>query len=691
MAAELFSPPSPALDANASPLSGAKWKFYATGTSTPQPVYADADLSTPLGAPSTSTIAVANSAGKFPNLYFDPTLTYRGVLTDANDAPITPFDIDPINRGPVNADDIELDGGGTVQGAIGWVTPQMYGALANGSADDKAAIQLALNTGKHVYFPRTASYYRITGPVATTAAGQRISGDGKGSKITCVGTLDNASVIQVAHTDCTVEKLWLVPGTTLDDTDQGWGVQTTADRLTVQNVHVSGSRRGGVYVLDSDNCKIVNNRFTDSVVTQDPDEPEPQSAMGYDIYLHGTCSYNVVMGNECVSGAGVGIGLQTKTLSETQSGNVIQGNIVKNHPCYGIMLYSFGAATPILDTIVSGNVVEDISGIVYFGDGTNWFYGAGIYVSGARKYVITGNRIKSTNTDNSKSYTASAVPAAIAISGWGDGLCFGNEIEDCYDGIYFGQVLVSADPSIQGRIEGNRIKNIRRFGINIVTALSVAVKNNTIIGNGYTNDGIALTDSGLVATFIEVTGNFIATFNNGINLQSTNPFMRVEQNTLLDIDTHGIYVTGAEVQINHNKVSMRAAQTAAIYIVNVLATGVCRGNTMIADTAGLIVNNTKVVDEGNVLNGVMLYTGSATWNPASLADAAGETSSNITVTGAALGDAVLVFPPYDLQGVRAFGWVSAANTVKIRLENETGGAVDLDSGAWKVRAVKLAA
>jgi hypothetical protein len=80
--------------------------------------------------------------------------------------------------------------------------------------------------------------------------------------------------------------------------------------------------------------------------------------------------------------------------------------------------------------------------------------------------------------------------------------------------------------------------------------------------------------------------------------------------------------------------------------------------------------------------------GSTTWNPGSLVDGAGETSAAITVTGAALGDFVLVAAPYDLQGITCNGYVSATNTVKIRLQNETGGVIDLASGTWKVKVIK---
>lgn len=80
--------------------------------------------------------------------------------------------------------------------------------------------------------------------------------------------------------------------------------------------------------------------------------------------------------------------------------------------------------------------------------------------------------------------------------------------------------------------------------------------------------------------------------------------------------------------------------------------------------------------------------GALSWDPASLVDGAGATSSAITVTGAAFGDAVLVAAPYDLQGIMCTAYVSAANTVVIRLQNESGGPVDLGSGTWRVQVFK---
>lgn len=96
MAAELFVPPSKALDANANPYAGAKWFFYATGTTTPQSVYTTSALSVTHANP-----VVADSSGKFANIFFDPALSYRGVLKDSTGA-VTLYDIDPVNSGIIS-------------------------------------------------------------------------------------------------------------------------------------------------------------------------------------------------------------------------------------------------------------------------------------------------------------------------------------------------------------------------------------------------------------------------------------------------------------------------------------------------------------------------------------------------------------------------------------------------------------
>ena len=81
-----------------------------------------------------------------------------------------------------------------------------------------------------------------------------------------------------------------------------------------------------------------------------------------------------------------------------------------------------------------------------------------------------------------------------------------------------------------------------------------------------------------------------------------------------------------------------------------------------------------------------LYIGSATSDPANLEDGAGVTTT-VTVTGAALGDFASASFSNDLQGVLLTAWVSAANTVSVRFQNETAGAVDLASGTLRASVI----
>lgn len=80
--------------------------------------------------------------------------------------------------------------------------------------------------------------------------------------------------------------------------------------------------------------------------------------------------------------------------------------------------------------------------------------------------------------------------------------------------------------------------------------------------------------------------------------------------------------------------------------------------------------------------------GSFTYDPASLVDGAGETSGDITVPGAAFGDFVLISAPYALQGITVTGYVKSAGVISIRVQNESGGTIDLANGAWKWMVIR---
>lgn len=104
MASFLFRVPQ-IVDANGDPYSGAKCELLLTGTTTQSAGYSDTGLTTPLTNP-----VVADSKGLFAPIYLDQAITYKVVLSDADDNTIQTID-------PVKA---EL---GTANTAIAGLTP----------------------------------------------------------------------------------------------------------------------------------------------------------------------------------------------------------------------------------------------------------------------------------------------------------------------------------------------------------------------------------------------------------------------------------------------------------------------------------------------------------------------------------------------------------------------------------------
>ncbi len=85
---------------------------------------------------------------------------------------------------------------------------------------------------------------------------------------------------------------------------------------------------------------------------------------------------------------------------------------------------------------------------------------------------------------------------------------------------------------------------------------------------------------------------------------------------------------------------------------------------------------------------VQALTGTATWDPGSIADAAAAATS-VTVTGAAVGDAcVATLSTLGARNMLITAHVSATDTVRVTLFNKDGAPVDLASGTVRVWVFK---
>lgn len=462
-----------------------------------------------------------------------------------------------------------------------------------------AAIQAALDTGKHVRIP--AGAYTTTGPVSTTVAGQRISGDAGLTQIICTGTTA-ANAIQLLHDDCSVDGITVTPGDPDTGLANGWGIVVTGDRCSVTNNRIKGMRRGGIIIKDANGCVVASNIMSDSIVRGDGSEL--QSATGYDVYLMGSSSGNTVTTNQCISGCGVGIGLQTSTAAQAQVGNVVTGNVVKDHPGYGIMLYGFDATAPILEPIVTGNRVENISGSILipanppsYEQGERLFYGCGIYIASAQDFVCAANIVRDTNTDRSLPRSGSDTPAGIGISGYARGVVSGNLIRNAYHGIYYTQAgSLGAAISDGVTITGNNISDVDFVGIYAIDCINATITANRIVGSAHNQAGIHYRDTGtgLTKTCL-LADNYIAGFNNGIETTGVIPQMIARTNILRDVATYGIYCRAAEAVIEGNSIS--AGDTGLVF-TGAVVNGAALNNIISAPTE-IDDGSTKVYRRGN--------------------------------------------------------------------------------------------
>lgn len=84
-------------------------------------------------------------------------------------------------------------------------------------------------------------------------------------------------------------------------------------------------------------------------------------------------------------------------------------------------------------------------------------------------------------------------------------------------------------------------------------------------------------------------------------------------------------------------------------------------------------------------------TNTATWDPGNMAADGSVASTTLTVTGAAVGDvAHASLSTIGANDVLITAHVQAADTVRVVLQNKTGGALDIASGTLRVVVLKMA-
>ena len=119
------------------------------------------------------------------------------------------------------------------------VSVRRFGAVGDGVADDTAAIQAAINTGKSVYVP--VGTYKVSSVLTMSATGQRIRGEGRLSVLTTSSA--TAGILVVNAQFCDVDNLSFAGSVTQTG---GWFVDFTvnANRSILRNFSMEGAIGG---------------------------------------------------------------------------------------------------------------------------------------------------------------------------------------------------------------------------------------------------------------------------------------------------------------------------------------------------------------------------------------------------------------------------------------------------------------
>lgn len=283
---------------------------------------------------------------------------------------------------------------------------------------------------------------------------------------------------------------------------------------------------------------------------------------------------------------------------------------------------------------------------------------------------------------------------AIDTHGGTDGTISKNTITNCKLGINVSPSDGSNLAPQRISITGNTInkgagvttpgRGIGSGGYNGATkAEGIVVTGNVI------NDMGTITDYTDGAVMFQFTQGLVFTGNSIVDSKGT-ALGLYDSNTGFVVSGNSIAVVQAG-HANASGVVVNAASQSGVIVGNMIETVAGRyGIFMAAASADVSAFDNKIIATGGHYVGPpsgAILTGSATYDPGSLADGAGVTTT-ITMGGIALGDYVAASFSNDLQGITVTAWVTDTSTVSVRFQNESGGVLDLASGTLRVRVRK---
>ena len=540
------------------------------------------------------------------------------------------------------------------------VTDSAYGADSSGDTNSTTAIQTAINAcgsagGGVVYFP-PGSY--LSGYVVVKYSYVYLKGAGVGATKLTMAPGNNNALIQLGdYNDLAVRGTLHHMGVSDMEIDgnktnqaQGSGTEDgTGIGIRTEDVRHISIRRIGVHDCDGYGLGIVGSHL-----------PNRE-----DLFIEDVETYN-----NAYDGIDIKEGFLRVSINNLYSHGNGGGAIIARD---AVGMDIRGEHVRVTNCIAEGN--ED-HGFRVRTDTDEGSLGAGDYIelSNCQSYDndLDGFSIDGVSTGEYVLTACYAVGNRNGFTKLSGKLVLNSCVskENTVDGVYFRPTTDGSDGILE--IVGGSISENTQDG---VSASSTPGQIN-IIGAIIKANGRRGVDSGgatrLYASGSIIEGNGTANRDNGVGI-------------LLSSQTSYFNINNCQINDDHTVSGDKFQKYAIQFSGTNTSAGLIKNNDLsgnwTTEIQSTIPAGTIVADNGSYL------TGSATLDPTSLADGDGVTLT-ITVTGAVLGDYCQIAAPYALQGLTVTSWVNQSNIVAIRIQNVTGGTIDLASGTWKARISK---
>lgn len=474
-----------------------------------------------------------------------------------------------------------------------YVTPIMFGAYGDGTADDTEAFKQALKMHKPVNL--IAKSYKISDTLTidedllTLSNGSILMPEEVSTGFLFIDNAENVTVREIKFTGS---------GAAMPTGSTGAYTAVRAEKanhLTVDNCSITNVSNGGIFVLESSYVTVSNNTVR-GIANNDA---YGAIVVGYGVN-NADMGYQTIQ-NNTIDGGHFGIEVQG-----WQHDVAISGNKIRNNYGYGINIYRYelSASSKFTNVQVNGNLIEN----THHNTNVGYYNGMGIYAQSIDKMTISNNILTNVLLDRPDSANPNRTlsPGAISITGSEEVTCTGNVINGSgIDGI---DVVDVASTTVGNIISNNMITNVTWAGVYAQAVQNVLVSDN--IFSGTADTGVTcLSHPVKESEKIAITGNMFncssavsVTVNKGTGTLTKG--ITISGNTMTNFSYRAVGVSSAEDVILSNNMVLASGSVSnyAMYLDGITS-GVITGNVVNGPASsmygGWYMNNVN----GSMFNG----------------------------------------------------------------------------------------